>query len=237
MLGIFLALLFGAVALLALGFQLGGVQDDQWATLCYVLAASLFVAALTVLFWSWFPRLAAWIRGFRRYLWIVGGPVAFGLLLGGMEWLISTSFYNALGIGLAVFALAQLGFVEWASRVAQLRKQVEELTTERTALEEKSLLLRDSRDAQLRVRCLELSDDLDKLLDVWEYDDPQNQEAMHHYKQQFSGKVASVINDLKHFGLWKPKVHHPEKLEFPENREDVQSLSSYLRWFGHGFPI
>ena len=54
MVGLFFTLLFGAVALLALGLQLGGVENALWAKVCYVLAGVLLIAAFTALFW---PRL------------------------------------------------------------------------------------------------------------------------------------------------------------------------------------
>jgi hypothetical protein len=127
-----------------------------------------------------------------------------------MEWLISTSLYNALGVGAAAYALAQLGFaawaskvarlrVEWASRAAQLRKQVEGLTDDVVRLTDQNYELRTQRNDQLKRRCQILSDDLEKFLGGWEREDLANREAMSQYRQQFSGEVVSVINDMKHF--------------------------------------
>lgn len=70
-----------------------------------------------------FPWLNKVGKAIRRHLWIIGGPVVFGLLLGGMEWLISASLYNALGIGAAAYVLAQLGFAEWERRLTQRLKE------------------------------------------------------------------------------------------------------------------
>lgn len=47
--GIFFALLFGAVGLLALGFQLGGYSNPDLAKACYVLAALCSTGALAAL--------------------------------------------------------------------------------------------------------------------------------------------------------------------------------------------
>jgi uncharacterized protein YjbI with pentapeptide repeats len=49
--GIFLALLFGAVTLLALGFQLGDYQNPDLAKVCYALAGIILVGAFVALFW------------------------------------------------------------------------------------------------------------------------------------------------------------------------------------------
>ena len=71
-------------------------------------------------------RSRAQIRELRRYLLLLGGPILCGLLLGGMEWLISTSLYNALGIGAAAYALAQVGFMVWTVRLARAQGQIPE---------------------------------------------------------------------------------------------------------------
>jgi hypothetical protein len=49
---IFLALMFGSVALLALGFQLAGYQNPILAGICYVLAFFLFAGSFVALFWN-----------------------------------------------------------------------------------------------------------------------------------------------------------------------------------------
>jgi hypothetical protein len=90
------------------------------------LAALSFVAGMGLIVWAWVGRLWAWARRHRRYLWIVGGPLLFGLLLGGMEWLISGSLYNALGIGAAAYAPAQLSFMVWVRRLAHSQEQIEQ---------------------------------------------------------------------------------------------------------------
>ena len=131
MLGLFLTLVFGAVGLLALGFQLGGVENETWATLCYILAALLGIVAFAVPVRAWrrllLSRFVPWIREILR---LVGYPLLFGLLLGGMEWLISTTLFNALGIGALAYALTQLAFGFWVSRLRQSLNQVQELTAE-----------------------------------------------------------------------------------------------------------
>ena len=217
----------------ALGIQLG---PSVGYTLLVLSIVSVIVG-LAILSWSWLGGLWAEVKGFRRHSWLIGGPIAFGVLLGGMEWLISTSVYYAFGVGIAAYALAQLSFRVWAGRLIQTRKRVQELLTTKRSLEEESRKLRESRDSQLRLRCHRLYEDLDRFLEGWEWEDHQNQGAMYEYKQRFSGEVASVINDLKHFGLWKPKVEDPERLQFPESRHDIQSLSGYLCWVASGFPI
>jgi hypothetical protein len=55
-LGIFLVLLFGALAVLALGFQLGNYQNPNLIKYCYILAAILFVTSPVALFWHWVKR-------------------------------------------------------------------------------------------------------------------------------------------------------------------------------------
>lgn len=55
-LSIFLALLFGAVALLALAFQLDGYQNPDLARVCYALAVVLSIGASAALFWHWLKR-------------------------------------------------------------------------------------------------------------------------------------------------------------------------------------
>jgi hypothetical protein len=53
---IFLALLFGALAVLALGFQLGNYQNPNLIKYSYILAAILFVTSPVALFWRWVKR-------------------------------------------------------------------------------------------------------------------------------------------------------------------------------------
>jgi predicted nuclease with TOPRIM domain len=63
-----------------------------------------------------------------------------------MEWLISASLSNALGIGAATYALAQLGFADWASRLAQNLKRVQELTDKNEQVELLNKTLEAERD-------------------------------------------------------------------------------------------
>jgi hypothetical protein len=98
----------------------------------YVWTCVFFALAWIALFWPRIERFWPWSE---RYLWIVGGPIAVGVLLGGMEWLISSSLRNALWIGSPAFALALLGFIKWASTVAQKQKRVQELTDKNEQIE------------------------------------------------------------------------------------------------------
>jgi hypothetical protein len=89
-----------------------------------------------------------WVRPrIRHYLWLVGGPVLFGLLLGGMEWWFSNSLRNALWIGLSAFALALLGFVVWAIRLVQSRQQVQILTAEELRIKDQNRQLRETNES------------------------------------------------------------------------------------------
>jgi len=108
-------------------------QNPILAWIGYFWAAVFFAIAWIALFWTRLERFWPWSE---RYLWIVGGPVVIGVLLGSMEWLISSSLRNALWIGLPAFALALLGFIKWASTLARNRKQVQQLTDENEQLDQ-----------------------------------------------------------------------------------------------------
>ena len=279
----------GVLGLTLLAFALGFIAlvldqaNFKSTLLAYVFGILAGIAALGALVAFFGPRISrswAWTKGLLR---LAGYPLLFGLLLGGLEWLISASLYDALGIGATAYALTQLAFGYWMPRLIQSQERVLELedeneqlnqlnknlqvdlkntvtaqrdtkreharlkqqsradnarlTVQRDALRQENRHLRDLRDGQIKMRCKTLSDRLDKFLDSWEYGDSQNQEAMSQYRQQFGREVADVINDLKHFDLWRPKVEHPEKLEVPESREDIQRLHGYLHWVGRGHPI
>ena len=109
------------------------VESPVLAWIGYIWAAVFFAISWIALFWTRVERFWPWSE---RYLWIVGGPVVVGVLLGGMEWLISNSLRNALWIGLPTFVLALLGFMLCASRLSQNRKQVQQLTDENEQLDQ-----------------------------------------------------------------------------------------------------
>jgi hypothetical protein len=106
-----------------------GVSFDKsvLAWIAYVWAFVFFAIAWMALFWARVERFQAVLA---RYLWLVGGPITIGLLIGSMEWLISSSFRSALWVVLPAFALAQLGFAVSLPRLAAKRKEVHELTEE-----------------------------------------------------------------------------------------------------------
>jgi hypothetical protein len=110
-----------------------GFENPVLAWIGYVWTCVFFALAWIALFWARVERFWPWPE---RYLGIVGGPVAVGVLLGGMEWLISNSLRSALWIGLPAFALALLGFIKWASTLTQNRKQAQRLTDENEQLEQ-----------------------------------------------------------------------------------------------------
>jgi hypothetical protein len=109
------------------------------------------------------------------------------------------------------------------------------------------------------VRCLQLSDELDKFVKERNRNDPQrniehadatdaeiyrhtqtmmryDQETRNQYRDQLKGKVDMLRADLQRLDWWKPKKD-VESLEDPSHLDDVQGISNYLRWIGHGFPI
>jgi hypothetical protein len=94
-----------------------------------------FLGTLAWIFMPWVRDLWAWVKRHRQYLSLIGAPVAFGLLLGGMEWLVSASLYNALGIGAATYALTQVAFGFWMPRLTQSRKQAQELANKNEDLD------------------------------------------------------------------------------------------------------
>jgi hypothetical protein len=196
-------------------------------------ALAVFIIALLG---SHAERSRAQIRVLRRYLWLVGVPLGFGLLVGGMEWLISTSPYNALGIGATAYALAQLGYAVWVVRAARLRNQINELTADVDKLTKQNQELRNQRDWQIRVRCRKLADGLDRLLKGLDRHDPTNKQALWNYRSEYQSEATRLINDLKNLDLWMPESDDPEYLERPEHRKDVQNLYDYLRWVYLGFP-
>jgi len=149
------AVIFGCAAIffgaLEVSLPLKGIQLNPMLGNAFLALALLsFVVTLAAIFWPWieprFPRLAAWIKGLRRYVWLVGGPVVFGALLGGMEWLISNSLRNALWIGLPAFALAQIGFAVWMPKLAAGRKQVQELAAEMVRITDQNCQLRETNE-------------------------------------------------------------------------------------------
>jgi len=130
------AIFFGCVTFFLTAVQVGlalkGIQlNPALGNVFLALALLSLLGLLTTLGWIFIPWIRnswAWAKRHSRYLWIVGGAIAFGLLLGGVEWLISNSLSNALWIGLPAFVLAQLAFMVWASRLEQSQNRVQKLT-------------------------------------------------------------------------------------------------------------
>lgn len=262
-----LTLLALVLGFIALALDQANVKSTVLVYVFSILAGITTVGTLAAFFGPRVSRAWAWTKGLLR---LAGYPLLFGLLLGSLQWLISASLYDALGIGATAYALGQLAFGYWTPRLVQSQKRVleleneneqltqlnknlqvdlenatkaqrdkkreyarleqqlridnERLTTEREALKQENRHLSESRDGQVKMRCKTLSDRLDEFIDSWDFGDSQSQEVMSQYRRQFSAEVAEVINDLKHFDLWRPKVEHPEKLEFPESLEDIQRL-------------
>lgn len=118
-------------------------QNPVLAWIGYVWTCVFFALAWIALFW---PRVEDFRSWLERFLSVVGGPVTIGLLLGGMEWLISNSLRNALWIGLPGFALAQIGFAVYMTRLTLSRKQVQELTDKNEQLDQLNKNLHAERD-------------------------------------------------------------------------------------------
>lgn len=60
--------------------------------------------------------LASWGERIAKALWwVLGGPVVSGLVLGAIGWISHNLLYGAL-IGLAAWALTQVGFTVWGFR-------------------------------------------------------------------------------------------------------------------------
>ena len=114
----------------------------------------------------------------------------------------------------------------------RVRREREKLEAERDTLREESELRRTERDAEARALSFHVSEWLAKFLEDCKQENLQNQEVMARYNQELSGKAVGTINDLKKFGLWKPKEQDRERFEHPENQQDIEGLSSYLRWVG-----
>jgi hypothetical protein len=208
-------------------------EKSVLAWIAYVWAFVFFAIAWIALFWARVERFQATLA---RYLWLVGGPITTGLLIGSMEWLISNSLRNALWVALPALALAQLGFAAWATRASRLRKEIKELVAEVGQLTERNSQLQNERDWLIRVRCRKLADSIDEFLQGWDRHDPKNKQALKEYRNQFGSDVSRLINDLKNFDLWKPEVDNPQFLEAPEDRRDIQNFVDYLRWVHLGFP-
>lgn len=234
--------------------------DVKYPVLVYVfggLAGISGVALLTAVFGLFRGRLWAWIKRIQRYLWIVGSPIAFGALLGGIGWLTYDPLYGVF-IGLAAFGLAQAACALWffgkyeklqeAQRT--LLRQVtasrpkgsaargtlthHEPPTKEKQLEEENKRLRGERDAQHRQRCLDVADDLQYLLESNAQQDPE--EIMRKYEEHLKGRVDHLRAGLKTFGWWKPQESEKEKLENPTNPDDLRNLDGYIRnSCGHGF--
>ena len=125
-----LTLLALTLAFVALVLDQADIKSPTLVWVFGISACVTFLGAIAVFVVAFLgpkaERSRAQIRELRRYFWLLGGPVLCGLLLGGMEWLISTSLFNALGIGAAAYALAQLGFMVWAVRLTRAQEQIPE---------------------------------------------------------------------------------------------------------------
>jgi hypothetical protein len=108
-----------------------------------ILAGITALGALAAFFGPRMRKSWAWAKGFLR---LAGYPLLLGLLLGGIEWLVSDSLYNALGVGTAAYALAQIAFGFWAPRLTRSLKRVQELTDKNEQLEQLSKNLKVERD-------------------------------------------------------------------------------------------
>ncbi len=63
-------MLFGAIALLALGLQLNDVRDPNWAIVCYIAALVLGIGSVFFLLWPWLGRSRFWLGAF--WDWVKG---------------------------------------------------------------------------------------------------------------------------------------------------------------------
>ncbi|MBA3471915.1 MAG: hypothetical protein H0T57_01580 [Rubrobacter sp.] len=118
-----------------------------------------------------------------------------------------------------------------ARTVKRLKAEKDESEKQKDKLKEENKVLIEERDAQLKQRCLELSDDLDTFLKCCQKKGFEEQEAMRQYEQLLlSRRAAALIHDLKRREWWKPKKSEKERIEYPANQEDIQSLSGCIRW-------
>jgi flagellar biosynthesis GTPase FlhF len=146
---------------------------------------------------------------------------------------------------------------EVQSSRAESARQIETLEGENERLKAEAEQLKAERDGQLRVRCLQVSEELEQFVQERERKDPHNnalladatdaelnehsqalasydQETMRLYNEQFRGKVDVLRVDLDRVGWWSPKKD-PKRIENPVHIQDVNALSNYLRGVAHRF--
>jgi hypothetical protein len=146
---------------------------------------------------------------------------------------------------------------EVQSGSAESARQIEMLEGEISRFKAEVAQLRNERDGQLQVRCLQMSDELDQFLKERERNDPHDaawladatdaelnehsqalmsydQESMRLYNGRLRGKLDALRVDLERVGWWSP-TKDPERIEDPVHLQDINALSNYLRGVGHRF--
>lgn len=189
--GIFLSILGLAVALLALGLQLGGVESAQWARVCFVLAGLSFVGALGAFFWSWigaiFARATRWWAWFRQRA--------------KDRW------------PLALSRTARQLRSNNKRLETELKASSEQREADKIALEKRNRELSDKVEGLIFSRCIELGDELFGFLE--ERSEQDSDETMRQYKEQFKDKVDLLRVSLIQNGGWNPRADRKGQLEYP----------------------
>lgn len=134
---------------------------------------------------SWGERI------FKVLLWVLGGPVVSGVMLGAIAWVSQNLLYGVL-IGLAGWAMTQVGFTVWGIRLLAIagsqptqpeKPDVEQVIAERDEARAERDVLREEVERleaqpeqreELKRRTLRLSDDLFHFVKARDEADPQN---------------------------------------------------------------
>ena len=95
-----LTLLAFALAFVALMLDQADYKSPILVWVFGILAGIAALGAVAAFLGSRMSKSLAWAKGFLR---LAGYPLLLGSLLGGIEWLVSASLYNALGIGAAAY--------------------------------------------------------------------------------------------------------------------------------------
>jgi chromosome segregation ATPase len=177
-----------------------------------------------------------------------------------MEWLISASLYNAFGIGAAAYALAQIGFGAWASRLAQSRKRVQKLTDEneqvkglnenlRTERNQLSDLQHDRKreNSELRQEIQRLKANPDELkrycqhvaAELTDFDKAlRSQPGSDLRAQMETAETEEEVNALKAQEQQLIRQHRDEMIELYHKRHKHRIMELYgalaPRWFDEG---
>jgi cell division protein FtsB len=90
-------------------------------------------------------------RASKTLWWILGGPLVSGVVLGALAWLSQNLLYGIL-IGLAAWAVAQVGFTVWGIR--RLTEKAESLADSTSETPDAEQLANEKSEAQAEVEAL-----------------------------------------------------------------------------------